>query len=267
MVPEELLRSWRASPATSGVFVDFDGTLSPIVDDPAAARPLPGVSEALGRLAAHYARVAVISGRPVAYLAAHLGTAAGRTRLIGLYGLERARAGDHRAGRGLAVEVSPDASGWVDAVGAAATEAEQEAPAGAAVERKGLAVTIHFRQADHLAGWAEEAAGRLAGRHGLVAHPGKKSWELRPPVDTDKGSVVEELSDGLEAVCFVGDDTGDLPAFAALQRLRDQGTATLAVAAGSAETPKALVESADLVVDGPSGVLALLLALEQLVSD
>ncbi len=45
------------------------------------------------------------------------------------------------------------------------------------------------------------------------------SWELRPPVPTDKGTVVTELAAGLAAVCFVGDDTGDLPAFEALRRL------------------------------------------------
>ncbi len=39
------------------------------------------------------------------------------------------------------------------------------------------------------------------------------SVELRPPVKTDKGTVVDELASGLGAACFFGDDLGDLPAF------------------------------------------------------
>ena len=49
--------------------LDFDGTLAPIVDDPAAARPLAGVVELLEPLASRFAAVALISGRPAGYLA------------------------------------------------------------------------------------------------------------------------------------------------------------------------------------------------------
>ena len=52
-------------PAGAAIITDFDGTLAPIVDDAAAARPLEGVVDALHLLAARYARVAVVSGRPV----------------------------------------------------------------------------------------------------------------------------------------------------------------------------------------------------------
>jgi trehalose 6-phosphate phosphatase len=80
-------------------------------------------------------------------------------------------------------------------------------------------------------------------------------------VPTDKGSVVSELAAGLRAVCFVGDDTGDLPAFAALTALRAAGVHTLAVAVSSPETPRQLLDASDLVVDGPAGVLDFLEAL------
>jgi trehalose 6-phosphate phosphatase len=53
-----------ADPSGVGVFTDFDGTLSPIVDEPDAAAPLDGVVDALEDLAGRVARVAVISGRP-----------------------------------------------------------------------------------------------------------------------------------------------------------------------------------------------------------
>jgi trehalose 6-phosphate phosphatase len=64
--------------------LDFDGTLSPIVDDPEAARPLPGTVELLGQLAARFAAAALISGRSAAYLAEH--AAAPGVRYLRLYG-------------------------------------------------------------------------------------------------------------------------------------------------------------------------------------
>ena len=148
----------------------------------------------------------MISGRPVAFLAEQLGGGCRSAELVGLYGLERI---------GVPVASSGGRPGRRPLAGgrraAAASRAEAAAPAGVQVERKGLAVTLHYRQAPELAGWAADFAAAQAARSGLVAHPGKMSWELRPPVPTDKGTVVAELAAGLAAVCFVGDDTGDLP--------------------------------------------------------
>ncbi len=226
-----------------------------IVERPDQARPLPGAALVLGRLADRYARVAVISGRPVAFLAEQLGAAAGAAELVGLYGLERTRAD------GGTLEVDPAVAHWRAAVDAAAVAAEASAPPGLRVERKGLAVTLHFRQAPELEEWTAGFAADQAAASGLVAQAGKKSWELRPPLPIDKGTVVADLAAGLAAVCFFGDDTGDLPAFAALGRLRAHGVETLAVAVAGPETPQEVVAGADLVVDGPAGALALLEAL------
>ena len=51
-------------PERAALFCDFDGTLAPIVADPADARPLPGATDVLGVLAGRYRLVAVVSGRP-----------------------------------------------------------------------------------------------------------------------------------------------------------------------------------------------------------
>jgi trehalose 6-phosphate phosphatase len=71
--------------------LDFGGTLSPIVDDPQAVRPLHGIVELLAPLADRFAAVALISGRPAAYLAAH--ASAPGVRYLGLYGLQEIRDG------------------------------------------------------------------------------------------------------------------------------------------------------------------------------
>ncbi len=233
------------------MFLDFDGTLAPIVDVPAEARPLPGSAAVLARLAARYRRVAVISGRPVAFLSQQLGAEAGPVELIGLYGLERV-VGGHR------LPPDPAVARWQSVIAAAAERAEATAPVGVRVEPKGLAVTLHFRAAPEAETWAADVAAAEATRSGLEAQPGKMSWELRPPVPTDKGTVVDELAAGLAAVCFAGDDNGDLPAFEALRRLAAGGVATLAVAVAGPETPAAVLSAADIAVDGPPDLLALL---------
>lgn len=236
--------------------MDFDGTLAPIVDDPAAARPHDDAVHVLGRLSERWGVVAVVSGRPAGFLAEHL-AGAGHTRFLGLYGLERA------SGDSSSVVTHPDAAGWRDAVAAAAAEAESSVPPGVAVEGKGLTVTLHYRAAPERAAEVDRLAEELSRRHALQAHAGKMSVELRPPVEVDKGTVLTELSAGLEAVAFAGDDIGDLPAFSALRALRSAGTVTLSVASGGPETPAEVVDAADLAVDGPDGILAVLHRLAQ----
>ena len=237
-----------ARPGRAGIFTDFDGTLAAIVADPWEARPLPGAADALARLARRYKRVAVVSGRPAAFLDEHFG---GRGVLLsGLYGLEAAGPGG--------VVVDPAAARWRAVVEEAASRAESHGPDGMFVERKGLSVTFHYRTdpALHPAvrSWAEAETART----GLELHPARMSYELRPPVGRSKGSVVEELADGLDAVCFVGDDRGDLDAFDAMDRLAAAGRTAVRVGVRSEEAPAELLTRADVLVDGPGGVLALL---------
>ena len=103
--------------------------------------------------------------------------------------------------------------------------------------------------------------GELAARLGLAAEPGRFVIELRPP-GVDKGAaltgLVRERAAG--SVLFCGDDLGDLPAFAAVGALRADGIPGCAVASASPESPR-VAAAADLVVDGPGGVVALLAAL------
>jgi trehalose 6-phosphate phosphatase len=233
------------------VFVDFDGTLSPIVPKAADARPLPGVGGVLLDLTSLAGRVAVVSGRPVSYLAEHLPEG---IELHGLYGLEARIDGEIRE-RG-------DAGRWrpvVDEVVAEAVATIQ--PSGVDVEHKGLSLTLHFRRVpdaeDEAAIWARDAAARS----GLHVRAAKMSLELHPPVTVDKGTVVEERSEGLTAVAYVGDDVGDLPAFDALDRLAARGRHVVKVAVRTPELSDDLAAHADHHVDGPDGALELLRSL------
>jgi trehalose 6-phosphate phosphatase len=232
--------------------LDFDGTLSPIVDDPLAARPLPGIVELLRPLADRFAAVALISGRPATYLAEH--AAAPGVRYLGLYGLQEIRDGQ--------VRVDPRLEAARPTV-AAAGEALRAAPAvrdsGAWLEDKEFAVAVHTRRVadpDRWAGPVDRAAHEVGERYGLEVVPGKLVWELRPAVRSDKGDAVRRVvaESGAREVVAVGDDLGDLPAFAAVAQFAAEGHDGLRVAVRSDEAPPRLLAEAEVVVDGPAGV-------------
>lgn len=247
-----LLAPFRERPGTSAVITDFDGTLSPIVLDPDAARPLPGAVETLHALAATYGRAVVVSGRPARFLAEHLRIAeCPRLVAYGLYGLEWTD-GEH-------VIEHRDAEQWRPVVEAAVAAARAEAPTDVTVEHKGLALTLHVRVAPKEADWAAGWVVSQAAETGLVVHPARKSFELRPPMTVDKGTVVADLVQDMTAACFIGDDVGDLPAYDALDvAAESDGVHALRVAVRSAEAPPDLLERADIKVDGPQGALDLL---------
>jgi trehalose 6-phosphate phosphatase len=249
----ELLAPFLADPAGTGVFSDFDGTLAPIVDDPAESRPLPGVVDALGDLARRYGRVGVISGRPAGFLQTHLGERG--LFLSGLYGLEFVEE------EGGTVRPVEEAEPWRTVIEEAAAAADEELPPGVGVERKGLTVTVHFRKDPSLREAAEAWASGHAETSGLVVHGGRMSYELRPPIQRDKGTVLAEAAEGRRQVCFLGDDRGDLEAFDTLDRMAADGATTVKVGVTSPEAPDEILERADVVVDGPEGSLTFLRAL------
>jgi trehalose 6-phosphate phosphatase len=89
--------------------------------------------------------------------------------------------------------------------------------------------------------------------------------EIRPPVALDKGLGIAHLLRGTAVRCalYVGDDATDLDAFRGLRSLQEEGTLgeAVCVAVSSDEAPPELAVQADVTVDGPSGVRALLEAL------
>ncbi len=252
----EALHRVRAVADAAVIAFDFDGTLAPVVPSPPDARATPEAVERLAALTASYRRVAVVSGRPVAFLAAQLPPA---IDLIGLYGLERRQGGapvDH-----------PDAARWrqavARAVAAAGAAAAPDGPlAGLVVEDKGLSLTLHVRTRPELETEAGLLAARLGAETGLQVRSAKRSFELHPPVAVDKGTVLEELAVGASAVVYVGDDVGDLPAFDALDRLSAAGVTTVAVVVGGPELPASLADRGGVhVLAGQHEVVGVLAAL------
>ncbi len=236
--------------ATSAVVTDFDGTLAAIVDDPEEAVALDEAQTVLARLAWSFGVVAVISGRPVEYLQRRLGGAGPAVRLVGVYGLEWIEGGR--------VRTAPGAEAWIGLVADVVAAAHAEAPEHVGVEDKRVSMTLHWRRAPDAAAWAQDFAARWVAATGMVAHDSRMAVDLGPPLEVDKGSALRDVAAGCLAVCYFGDDTGDLAAFAALDELDRTGVATVRVAVADPESPPALIEAADIVVPGPAAALALL---------
>ena len=242
-------------PAETAIFVDYDGSLAPIVDSPDDAVALPAAIEAIRRLVEPLGRVGIVSGRPVEFLARHVDVPG--LVMAGLYGMEVLVDGERR--------VDPRVIPYLGAVAAAADEADARLP-GVFIERKaGVSVTLHWRPVPDRADEVIAVAADLAHRHGLAELRTRAAIELRPPVAIDKGTVVDALVDGYRVGAFAGDDTGDLAAFAALDRAAAAGRLTrrLRIGVQSSEMPAELPAAVDGLVDGPAGLAELLAAVAQ----
>jgi trehalose 6-phosphate phosphatase len=271
----EGLRAIVAQPQRALVAVDFDGTLAPIVPDPAAARPHPDAPAAVRRLAASIRAVAVVTGRPAEVAASLLGFTTdppqSNVHVIGHYGFE---SWTPAAGvvRTLGIDPDPGLAARINSVRSALPALLRDVGAhpGTTIEDKGSSVAVHVRGTEDPAAALEvfrPLLEQLAAAYGLRLEPGRLVLELRPS-GTDKGTALTALANSVaaEAVCYIGDDLGDLAAFDALDALRARGTSALAVYSGSPGSEVAEVAArADLVLGGPDAVVAFLEALSYAV--
>jgi trehalose 6-phosphate phosphatase len=247
-----------ADPRRALLALDYDGTLAPIVADPAAAAPAPGARAVLCRLTEVFGTVAVISGRPTASLIALLDldrADAPALTVLGLYGRAPWRRDDPVP---LPTISEPSAArGELVALLAAGTDRLR-------LEDKGESWAVHARglpDADAALDRIRPELTALAARHGLHVQPGRAVLELLAP-GPDKGAALRLTADqvGAAAVLWAGDDLADLPGFDVLDELRARGVPALGVAVANAEVA-APARRADATVPDPAALLALLSAL------
>jgi trehalose 6-phosphate phosphatase len=257
----EALAPIRSDPDRSAVLLDIDGTLAPIVRHADDAHVPEATRTVLIEVSRRYRLVGCISGRRAA--TARQIVAIGTLAYVGNHGGELLRPGSTSA------EVDPELEGWVARTHAFAARVYTADRQRLRVrsEDKGAIVAFHWRGApDEQA--AEQAVREIAAsaeEEGFVVHWGRKVLEVRPPVRFDKGLGIAALLRGvdLDAALYVGDDATDLDAFRGLRAMVADGRLreALCVAVSSDEAPAELAQEADLDVDGPGGVRALLQAL------
>jgi trehalose 6-phosphate phosphatase len=198
------------------LFLDYDGTLTPIVDDPERALMTDGMRAVVSALADR-CRVALVSGRDLQKLKSLADLR--QVTFAGSHGFDIETADGRKVAHEGAMADLP-----------ALDEAEQRLReglsgiAGAIVERKRFAIAVHFRQVAALEVHRVQTIARevLDEQEGLRATAGKMIVELQPDVDWNKGRAVLWLLDQMGAAgtafpIYIGDDVTDEDAFRALK--------------------------------------------------
>jgi len=239
-VAAALLEPLVASPAQTGIFLDFDGVLSPIVlrsEDAALPEETRGELE---RLVKRYALVAVVSGRSGDDVCARV--AVDGITYVGSHGLE----------------LDPTAEHWRGQIRDFAATAPWPLER---TDMKGLSVAFHFRDVeDEAAALHElELLAERAIDEGLAPRFGRKVMEVLPPIGSNKGTAVRALIDkaGLTQALVAGDDTTDIDSFRAVAGLAH----AVRVAVVGEESPEVLREEADIVLESTDEFLELLRSL------
>ena len=196
------------------LFLDFDGTLVEIADQPDAVKVAPELPDLLNRLhTALGGAVALVSGRGLDDIDRMLGTPG--LAAAGQHGLER------RGADGRRITATIDHTALDDIIGS--LQPFVAAHPGTRLEPKGMTVALHYRNAPETESDARAIAASLMERHGDGFHvqEGKMVLEVKPKGST-KGTVVEQFLTeppfaGRKPV-FIGDDVTDEDGFRAVNR-------------------------------------------------
>ncbi len=210
--PDQLCQWLGAATSDAAtVFLDYDGTLTPIVDRPEQATLAVSTRDRLVRLSER-GPVTIVTGRDISIVRKFVQL--DQLGYAGCHGLDI----EGPVGSGLRYEV---AAGLLPVLDDAEADLRRrlDGIAGAIVERKRYSLSTHYRLVGPGDASRVDAAVREVG-HGhpqLRREGGKKVFELRPDVEWDKGSAVawmlEATSRPSGAATYIGDDQTDEHAF------------------------------------------------------
>lgn len=252
----------------SGLFSDFDGTLSSIAPTPHEAVFYEGARDALDR-AARCADVAgIITGRAVDDVLDRVDVP--DLLIVGNHGLEWFDQG-HRVDD----EAGLDAEAGIKRTLERTRERLQSVVDidGMLFEDKRLSASIHYRNvADPVAVGLQllPIVEEEASINGLRVSGGKMLVELRPMAMVSKGTALEEIvrTRELGSAIFFGDDVTDVDGFRALHRIREEGRVhTVAVAIRSPDVHPDVIAEADFVLDGVPDMVVVLHRIADLLSN
>jgi len=242
-----------------GLVYDIDGTLSPIASMPDQARLYPGTAELLLQ-EQRYAHVGIVTGRALAD-GARIVNVEGLT-YVGTHGLEWCE--------GLPsthpIVLIPEAQPYIAPGNALLDLVERELVpviSGLIVQRKPVGGSLHYRLASDPEQARELILATLkepAQRANMLIGEGKRVIEILAPLTTNKGTALRRFVNqfGLRAIIFAGDDLTDLNGLLEVEKLRQEGYAALGIAVQHHDTPPAMLEHADIVVQEVEGMIQLM---------
>ena len=252
---EAFVRAAGAAPEAAALLCDIDGTIAPIAPTPAEAHVPEAFRELLTALVGRLGLVAFVTGRSLED---------GRRMIpldgatyVGIHGLETMAADG-------TISVEPQAERYAatihDVAEAAARDLDCEA-LGVVIEDKHTVLAVHYRLADDTAATRHEILTRViepARERGMSIATGHLSFEVRPPLPFTKGTAVRRVltSGAYLSAMACGDDLTDITMFAAIRDWgeRDARRHTVAVAAVTGETPRPVMDAADVLVRATPGV-------------
>lgn len=250
----------------SGLFSDFDGTLSPVAPTPDSAVMAPGVSETLRSLADRVSLVGIVTGRGIDDVMGRV--AVPDLLYVGNHGLEWLENDEHHVHpAGLEAE-----TGLPEALREIEHRLEAHVPLdGIIFENKRYSGSIHYRLTAE-PGKTGDVLGpivqEIAAEYGFWVSAGKMVLELRPGASVNKGSAVHRIvtERQLQSAVFLGDDVTDADAFAQLHVLRkEQGIKTCSVGVLTLDTAQRVIDTSDYLLDGVDDVVSMLLELVDLM--
>lgn len=242
----------------AGLFTDIDGTISQVARTPSEAIVEESPRESLRALGSALTIVGAITGRGAADAASMLGLEG--TVVIGNHGYERMLRGErfiHPSALGSRASVSASTSA-ISSIVASTPKLN-----GVVVENKDLSASVHYRLVEDQERSVEllkQLVGAIAELHELDVTDGKLVIEIRPRAVVNKGTAIHDISSelGLNGIVYLGDDVTDVDAFQALKTLASPEIATLSVGVVSPETHAVVIDSADVLIEGVDGCVALL---------
>lgn len=247
--------AFAGRPRGGALLCDVDGTISPIAPRPVDAHVPEKFRDVLAGLTDRLGLVAFITGRALAD---------GRRMIdlpgaayVGTHGLEMTTPDG-------SVVTEPQAERYVEAVRETAAQAARDldcAALGVVLEDKRTVLAIHYRLAPDPAATRHAILTHVvepARERGLAIGTGHFAFEIRPPLPFSKGSATRRLLGGGDytAALVCGDDLTDVTAFEAVHAWgeRDARRTTCALAAVTDETPRAVLDEADVLVRATEGV-------------
>jgi alpha,alpha-trehalase len=198
------------------IFLDYDGTLTPIVEDPAKATLPDKTRRVIKRLAEHYS-VAIISGRDLRDVQNMVGI--GGIAYAGSHGFDIVGPGGHYRDQKMGEPFLP----MLERAEEELHKALRDIP-GAKVERKRFAIAVHYRQVEstNINTLEQRFDTVLSHYPELRKSTGKKVIELRPNIEWDKGKALFYILKALYVdsdwviPIYIGDDITDEDAFQAI---------------------------------------------------
>lgn len=246
---QRLLGLFRIGPLA--LFSDIDGTISPIASQPDTAFVIPAAVSALSRLASLGVTIVLVTGRAADDARSMVGL--DQLGYAGNHGFELV-AGDRHI-------VRPEVEAASKAIGEAVVEVQklvsEAGLLGILFEDKRYTGSVHYRLAPN----TDDAKARLlpilravADDRGLRLTEGRLVYEIRPSLLMNKGVFVTNYltANPHDAAVFLGDDLTDVDGFGAIQAARSAGgiLAGLNVGVTAAESPKQVIDEADVVIGG-----------------